>query len=105
MICCFSGQKIPTDKLFVLYYPPSMAHQNWSMSVYAAARAREAVEASLEELRNFRPRYLIGKRLALHLAIGAVGLALLGYWGYVAATGWAQAGILKAFCCRLSGCR
>lgn len=97
MNCSFSGQKVPTDKLFVLYYPPSMAHQNWSQSVYAAARAREAMEATLDELRNFPKRYVTGKNLGLHMALGGLGLALVAYWVWVLATRWETAGFLSAF--------
>ncbi|MBI1352937.1 MAG: hypothetical protein GC160_01230 [Acidobacteria bacterium] len=97
MRCSISGQEVPTDKLFVLYYPPSMAHHNWTHSVYAAARAREAVEATLDELRNFKQRYVTGPNLTLHLALGALGLALLGYWAFVLATRWESAGFLSAF--------
>lgn len=97
MNCSFSGQKVPTDKLFVLYYPPSMAHHNWTKSVYAAARAREAVDATLDELRNFHKRYVLGKTLPWHMGLGALGLALVGYWVWVLATSWETAGFLSAF--------
>ncbi len=97
MICSFSGQNVPTDKLFVLYYPPSMAHQNWSKSVYAAARAREAANAALDELKSFYPRYVTRPNLALHLGIGALGAALIAYWLWVLATSWQSAGFLTAF--------
>jgi hypothetical protein len=97
MLCSFSGQKVPTDKLFVLYYPPSMAHQNWSKSVYAAARAREAANAALDELKNFYPRYVTRPNLALHLGIGALGLGLIAYWLWVLATSWQSASFLTAF--------
>jgi hypothetical protein len=94
MNCCFSGEKIPTDKLFVLYYPPSMAHQNWTKSVYAAARAREAVAATVDELTNFHSRYVIGKKLWPQLGLGLVGAALLSYSAWTLATGWATAGFV-----------
>lgn len=97
MICSFSGQKIPTEKLFVLYYPPSMAYQNWSESVYAAARAGAAIEAVKDELRNFRRRYVVGKDFAWHMAIGGLGLALLLYGVWVLAAGWSSAGFLSKF--------
>lgn len=97
MICSLSGQEVPTDKLFVLYYPPSMAHHNWTKSVYGAARAREGVQAALDELRNFESRYVKGPNLFLHLMLGAVGLALLAYWVFTLATGWESANFLSAF--------
>jgi hypothetical protein len=97
MTCSFSGQEVPTDKLFVLYYPPSMAHQNWTKSVYAAARAREASNAVQDELENFYARYVTRPHLALHMAIGALGLALIGWWLYVLATSWQSASFLTAF--------
>ena len=103
MQCSFSGQKIPGDKLFVLYYPPSMAHQNWSQSVYAAARGREAIAATLAELRNFYSRYVVGKGFYSNLAIGLVGVALLAYWFYVAATGWDDANFVSAFVAPFAG--
>jgi hypothetical protein len=74
-----------------------MAHQDWSKSVYAAARAREAANAALDELKNFYPRYVTRKHLALHLSIGALGLALIAYWLYVLATSWESASFLTAF--------
>jgi hypothetical protein len=82
MTCSFTGQEIPTDKLFVLYYPPSMVHLNWAHSVYAAARAREALKAVTEELQSFRSRYVVGPSFYLHMGIGAVGLGLLAYSGF-----------------------
>lgn len=103
MQCSFSGQKIPGDKLFVLYYPPSMAHQNWSKSVYAATRAREAIAATVDELQNFYSRYVVGKGFYTHLAIGLVGFLLLGYWAYVLVSGWSQAGFVSAFVAPFAG--
>lgn len=103
MISSFSGQDVPTDKLFVLYYPPSMAHQDWTKSVYAAARAREAVEATIDELQSFEKRYVKGPNLAIHLMVGLVGLGLLGYWLWVLATSWSDAGFVSAFVVPFSG--
>ena len=97
MICSLSGQDVPTDKLFVLYYPPSMAHHDWSKSVYAATRAREGVQATLDELRNFEQRYVKGAHLLLHLFVGALGLGLLAFWAFTLATRWETAGFLSVF--------
>lgn len=97
MTCSFTGQEIPTDKLFVLYYPPSMVHLNWSHSVYAAARAREAIAGVQDELRTFRGRYVVGPNFYLHMAIGLTGLALLGYWALTLATRLSEAGFLSVF--------
>jgi hypothetical protein len=74
-----------------------MAHQNWTKSVYAAARAREAANAALDELKNFYPRYVTRPNLALHLGIGALGLVLIGIWLWVLATSWQSASFLTAF--------
>ncbi len=97
MTCSFSGEKIPTDKLFVLYYPPSMAHLNWSHSAYAAARAREAITAAKDELESFRGRYVVGPHFYLHMGIGLLGLALLALWGWTLATRLDQAGFVSLF--------
>lgn len=96
MTSSFSGQEVPTDKLFVLYYPPSMAHQDWTKSVYAAARAREAVEATIDELQSFEKRYVSGPNLIVHMLIGLLGVALLAYWAWVLASGWAEARFVSA---------
>lgn len=97
MTCSFTGQEIPTDKLFVLYYPPSMVHLNWSHSVYAAARAREALKAVSDELQGFRARYVVGPSFYLHMGIGVVGLGLLAYSGFTLATRASEAGFLSLF--------
>ncbi len=97
MTCSFSGENIPTNKLFVLYYPPSMAHLNWSHSAYAAARAREAITASREELKDFEKRYVVGPHFHLHMGIGALGLALLAFWAWTMAMRLDQAGFVSLF--------
>lgn len=97
MICSLSGQEVPTDKLFVLYYPPSMAHHNWTKSVYGATRARDGVAAAIDELRNFEERYVKGPNLFLHSFVGVLGVALLTFWAFTLATRWEQAGFLSAF--------
>ena len=103
MISSFSGQSVPPDKLFVLYYPPALAHQNWSKSVYAAARAREAVSQAIEELRRFEDRYVRGPRLWLPLTLGGVGVALVGYWLWAILTRWPGAGFLSTFVAPIAG--
>ena len=92
MKCCFSGQEVPTEKLFVLYYPPSMAHQGWDHSVYAAARARNALAAAVKGLRSFHRQYVVGKTLWTGLAFLAAGLLLFGLWFVIAVTNWPAAG-------------
>jgi len=103
MTSSFTGQEIPTDKLFVLYYPPAMAHYNWTKSAYAAARAREAVDKVLDELSHFKGRYVTRPNLVLHMLVGLVGVALLAYWVYVLATGWADANFVQAFIAPFAG--
>lgn len=97
MTSSFNGQEVPTDKLFVLYYPPSMVHLNWSHSVYAAARANEALSSVVDELKNFRQRYVVGPKFYFHMLIGAVGLSLLGLWAWTLATQGTEAGFLSLF--------
>jgi len=103
MISVFSGSEIPAEKLFVLYYPPTMSHQKWDKSVYAATRAKEALDEAVRLLKSFHSRYVLGPGLALHLAIGAAGLALLGYWLWVLLTGWAESEFVSAFLAPFAG--
>lgn len=103
MTCSFSGQEVPKDKLFVLYYPPSMVHLNWAHSVYAAARAREALKNVVEELKKFKSRYVVGPNFYAHMAIGAAGLALIAYWGWVLVAGAGEAGFLSLFVAPFAG--
>lgn len=81
MICSYSGRPAPKEKLFVLYYPPAAAHEAWDKSVFAAARAREALRAAVAELESFYWRRVVTKKLYPGLAAAAAGLALLGFWG------------------------
>jgi hypothetical protein len=97
MTSSFNGQEVPTDKLFVLYYPPSMVHLNWSHSVYAAARANEALSSVSDELKNFRQRYVVGPKFYFHMLIGAVGLCLLALWAWTLALRGTEAGFLSLF--------
>ncbi len=79
MICSYSGRPAPKEKLFILYYPPSAAHEAWDKSVFAAARAREALQVAVAELESFYPRYVISKKFYPGLLAAAAGLAMLGF--------------------------
>jgi hypothetical protein len=94
MTCSYSGRPVPTEKLFVLYYPPSAAHETWDKSVFAAARAREALKAAVEELESFHSRYVVSEKFypGLFAAIG--GLALLAFWGFQLLTAGSETGVL-----------
>jgi hypothetical protein len=92
MKCSFSGEEVPTEKLFVLYYPPSMAHQGWDQSVYAAARAKNALQAAIDGLKSFHGRNVVGKKLVLNILVLAAGLALFGVWFAFGVANWATAG-------------
>ena len=80
MICSYSGRPVPKEKLFILYYPPAAAHETWDKSVFAAARAREALQAAVAELESFYSRYVVSKKLYPGLSAAAGGLALLAFW-------------------------
>lgn len=97
MKCCFSGRETPTEKLFILYYPPTMAHQTWEKSVFAAARASEALRQTLASLRSFFWRYVVGWKFPVGMAIGLVGLALFAEWLDIAGRAWAEAGFLRRY--------
>lgn len=90
MTCCFSGEEVPTEKLFVLYYPPSMAHHGWDQSVYAAAHARHALAAVVSGLRSFHWRYVVSKKFWVGLALAAAGLTLFGVWLATVGSNWAS---------------
>jgi hypothetical protein len=92
MTCCFSGEEVPTDKLFVLYYPPSMAHHGWDQSVYAAAHAKHALTAAVEGLQSFHGRYVTGKQLPIGVVAGLAGVLLFGLWFATAVVNWSAAG-------------
>ena len=79
MKCHLSGRETPIDKLFVLYYPPTMAHYDWDKSVFAAARASEALRQTRDSLKTFYWRYVAGPKLPVGLTVGVVGV-VLGYW-------------------------
>ena len=95
MKCCFSGRETPAEKLFILYYPPAMAHQKWDKSVYASASAGEALRETVDRLRGFFRRYVVGRRPILGPALGVAGLVLFAGWLEMAGSGWEQAGFLR----------
>ena len=97
MKCCFSQTEVPTDKLFVLYYPPTMVHQKWEKSVYAAARARDALRVTVSQLRAFFKNYVVGKKLPGGLAIGAVGLVIFAHWLQSANVSWDDLGFFRKY--------
>ncbi len=97
MKCCFSGSETPVEKLLVLYYPPTMAHQGWEKSVYAAARAREVVKQTIRRLEGCFWRYVVGKKLLVGLLVGALGLAVLLSWGRTALSAWDQTGFFTRY--------
>ena len=95
MKCCFSHRETPAEKLFILYYPPAMAHQPWENSVYACGRAGETLRETTNRLRKFFSRYVVGRKLALGLVLGALGLILFASWLKTAGSGWEEAGFLR----------
>lgn len=103
MTCSFSGLAVPTDKLFVLYYPPAAAHEAWDKSFYAAARAREALAELLKHLEAFWPRHVVTRKIGYGVAGLLAGLALLGYWAYAVATGWNALGFGGRYLLPLAG--
>ena len=92
MNCCFSGKDIPTDKLLILYYPPSHVHYDWDKSVYAAARAGEALKSLTESLRSFRKRFVMGSKPLTGFLLAAVGLLLLVHWVLSVVMNWSESG-------------
>lgn len=93
MNCSFSGRPVPTDKLFVLYYPPAAAHETWDKSFYAAARAREALAAIRDDLESFFPRFVVTRSVVPGILALVAALAVLSVWGVFSYTGWSDAGI------------
>ena len=92
MNCSFSGRPVPTDKLFVLYYPPAAAHETFDKSFYAAARAREALAALRDSLASFFTRYVVTRSVVPGLLALVAALALLAVWGTSLYRGWDNAG-------------
>ena len=97
MKCSFSGSSVPTDKLFLLYYPPAGAHEKWSKSFFAAARAREALAATIGHLHSFYLRHVIGRRIVPGLLAVAAGLSLLASWALRGLAGWGEMGFLSRY--------
>ena len=97
MNCSFSGLPVPTEKLFVLYYPPAAAHETWHSSFFAAARAREALEAIVEALEHFFGRYVVSTKVVPGLVAAIAGTALALYWGSVAYSGWSGMGFSNRY--------
>ncbi len=92
MRCSFSGLPVPTDKLFVLYYPPAAAHEAWDKSFYAAARAREALAVARDNLQSFFPRFVVTSKVWPGAAALLAAIALLAYWGAAAVPDWSETG-------------
>lgn len=97
MKCSFSGEEVPTEKLFVIYYPPSMAHDSWDKSVYAAAQAKNALKATVETLASFHWRYVVGGKIWGGLAALLAATILLGIWLATSLTHWAEAGFARQY--------
>ena len=92
MNCCFSGRPVPTDKLFILYYPPAAAHETWDKSFFAAARAGEALAATLGHLDSFFSRHVVSRDILPGIVAGAAGLAVLAAWLGMSLEGWSAIG-------------
>ena len=97
MTCCFSGKEVPTDKLLVLYYPPSMVHYNWDKSVYAASRAAEALGQLVSRLKSAFWSYVVGRKPVEGFLAGLAGVALIGYWLLIVTAGWDEAGLFRRY--------
>lgn len=80
MRCHLSGRETPTDKLFVLYYPPPMVHYDWDKSVYATARAGEALRQTKASLKSFYWRFTVSWKLPIGLTVVLVGMTLGYLW-------------------------
>ena len=94
MKCCFSGRETPTDKRFVLYYPPAMVHQKWEKSVYACGRAGETIKETVERLQSFFKLYVLSSKVISRLAIGVVGVVLFLLWLEAAYVSRVESGLL-----------
>ena len=97
MKCSFTGESVPTDKLFLLYYPPDAAHETWEKSTFAAARAREAIGEAHQCLVSFFRRYVATRRMLPGLLMCLVGLALFGLWTHSALQGWGEMGFVVRY--------
>ncbi len=97
MNCSFSGLPVPTDKLFVLYYPPAMSYQTWDQSYFAAARAREALHSLTDALENFFGRYVLTRDLVPAVAAVLAGLITACLWVYLVTSGWGAMGFASRY--------
>ena len=97
MKCSFTGESVPTDKLFLLYYPPDAAHETWEKSTFAAARAREAIGEAHQCLVSFFRRYVATRRMLPGLLMCLAGLALFGLWIHSALRGWGEMGFVARY--------
>ena len=97
MKCSFTGESVPTDKLFLLYYPPDAAHETWEKSSFAAARAREAIGEARQCLAAFFRRYVATGRMLPGLLMCLAGLALFGLWIHSALRGWGEMGFVARY--------
>ncbi len=103
MKCCFSQEEIPTDKLLVLYYPPAMAHYSWDKSVYASARAREALKQVVHGLKTIYWKGVVGNKLLPGLVAGLIGLVCLTVGALSFARDGMGAGFLRIFLLPFAG--
>ncbi len=103
MICSYSGRPAPKEKLFILYYPPAAAHEAWDKSVFAAARAREALKAAVAEMESFYSRHVISKKLYPGLLAAAAGLALLALWAFRLFAAGGGSGVAERYFLPLAG--
>lgn len=94
MKCCFSGRETPTEKRFVLYYPPAMVHQKWEKSVYACGRAGETIKETVERLQSFFKLYVLDSKVISRLAMGVVGVVLFLLWLEAAYVSRVESGLL-----------
>ncbi len=103
MDCCFSGRPVPIDKLFVLYYPPAAVHETWDRSFLAAARAGEAVRATLGHLERFFKRHVLGRDLVPAIALLAAGTAVIAGWLVMGLGRWAEMGFASRYVLPIAG--
>ena len=97
MDCSFTGHPVPTDKLFVLYYPPSGSHEKWDRSFFAAARAREALSATVRDLQQFFVRHVVTTRVLPGVVTLVAGLGVIAVWIAAGLAGWSEMGFLSRY--------
>ena len=97
MNCSFSGRPVPTEKLFILYYPPAAAHETLEKSFYAAARAREALAALLGSLESFFMRFVVTRSVVPGILALVAALAILATWGVSVYRGWSDVGFAMRY--------